>query len=168
MWGAVVIAIDSDVTVGVQLCRLPLAAVVFHTGQRLESGFLDLLEPFAAGDAEAAVRLVVDALDAHHQRAVDLGDRGKSGATEAEAKVAAKDLDEPLADRLIAWPPHTSRNDSRGKMRGQVRVVFVQIGIVQMAFDDAGLQAIGNGDVTYATIIRKHPPVTAEPVAAFH
>src|SRR5258708_5957455 len=37
-----------------------------------------------------------------------------------------------------------------------------------MAFDDAGLQAIGNGDVTDAPIIFKHPPVTAEPVAAFH
>src|SRR5713226_10734249 len=37
-----------------------------------------------------------------------------------------------------------------------------------MAFDDAGLQAVGNRDVTDATIIFKHPPVTAEPVAAFH
>jgi hypothetical protein len=53
-------------------------------------------------------------------------------------------------------------------MRGQVRVVFVQIGIVQMAFDDAGFQAVGHSDVAGTTIIRKHPPMTAEPVTAFH
>ena len=112
--------------------------------------------------------LVVDALDAHHQRAIDLGDRGKSGATEAEPEVAAKDFDESLADRLILRLSDTSRNDSRGEVRGQVRVVFVQIGIVQMAFDDASLQAIGNSHVRHAAVLLIHPPVTAEPVAAFH
>ncbi len=40
------------------------------------------------GDAKATVSLVVDALDAHHQGAIDLGDRSKSGATEAEPEVA--------------------------------------------------------------------------------
>ena len=37
-----------------------------------------------------------------------------------------------------------------------------------MAFDDAGLQAVGNSDVTHAAVICKHPPMTAEPVTAFH
>jgi len=68
--GAVVIAIDGDVTVGVQLRCLPLAAVVFHAGQGLERGFLDLLEPLAAGDTKAAVGLIVDALDADVKRAI--------------------------------------------------------------------------------------------------
>jgi hypothetical protein len=114
------------------------------------------------------VGLVVDALDAHHQRAIDLGDRRKSGATEAEPEVAGEDFHQSFRDCLIAGPPHACRNNCRGKMCGQVRVVFVQIGIVQMAFDDAGLQAVGHSDVTDTTIIRKHPPMTAEPVTAFH
>ena len=118
MRGAVIIAIDGDVTVGVQLRRLPLAAVVLHAGQGLERGFLDLLEPLAARDAKAAVSLVVDALDAHHQRAIDLGDRGKSGATEAEPKVAAEDFDQSLRDRLILGLSHARRNDCRGEVRG--------------------------------------------------
>ena len=165
---AVVIAIDRNVTVGVQLRRLPLPAVVFHTGQRLEGGFLDLLEPLAPGDAKAAVGLVVDALDAHHERAIDLLDRGKSGATEAEAKVAAKDLDESFADSLILRSSDTRRNDSGREVRGQIRVVFVQIRIVQMTFDDASSQAVGDGNVGYAAIPLIHPPVSAEPVTAFH
>src|SRR6267154_6264893 len=118
MRGAVVIAIDGDVTVGVQLRRLPFPAVVFHAGQGLERSFLDLLEPLAAGDTKAAVGLVVDALDADHQRTIDLGDRGKSGATEAEPEVAGKDFYQSLRDRLILWPSDTSRNDCRRKMRG--------------------------------------------------
>src|ERR1017187_2612764 len=165
---AVIITVHGEVTVRVQLRRLPLPAVVFHARQGLERGSLDLLEALAARDAKATVGLVVDALDAHHQRSIDLGNRRKSGATKAEPEVAGEDFHESLCDCFIAWAPHTSRNDSRGKMSGYVRVVFVQIRIVQMAFDDAGLQAVGNGDVTDATVIFKHPPVTAEPVTAFH
>src|ERR1700686_5396215 len=116
MRSAVVIAIDGDITVGVQLRRLPLAAVVFHTGQRLKGGFLDLLEPLAAGDTKAAVGLVVDALDAHIERAIDLGDRRKSGAAEAEPEVAGEDFHQSFRDRLILWLSDPSRNDCRGKM----------------------------------------------------
>ena len=46
--------------------------------------------------------LIVDALNADHQRAIDLLDRGKSGAAEAEAKVATEDFDQSLDDRLIS------------------------------------------------------------------
>src|ERR1700733_1826528 len=108
---AVIVSVYGDVTVRVQFRRLPLAAVVFHTRQGLERSFLDLLEPFAAGDPKASVSLVVDALDAHHQSAVDLGDRGKSGATEAEPEVAHQDFYESLANCLIARFSHACRND---------------------------------------------------------
>src|ERR1700722_8164581 len=118
MRGAVVIAIDGDVTVGVQLRRLPFPAVVLRAGQRFERGSLDLLEALAAGDTKASVGLVVDALDANHQRTIDLGDRSKSGATEAEPEVAGEDFHPSLCDCLIAGPPHACRNDSRGKMCG--------------------------------------------------
>src|SRR5882724_930227 len=118
MRGAVVIAIDGDVTVGVQLRCLPLPAVVFHTGQRLEGGFLDLLEALAAGDPKAAVGLVVDALDANIERTIDLGDRSKSGATEAEPEVTGEDFHQSLCDGLILRLSHASRNDCRGKMCG--------------------------------------------------
>src|ERR1700677_489140 len=118
MRSAVIVAIDGDITGGMQVRRLPLAAVVFHARQGFERGSLDLLEPFAAGDAKAAMGLVVDALDADHERPIDLGDRGKSGATEAEAKVADQDFYESLANCLITRFSHASRNDSRGKMRG--------------------------------------------------
>src|ERR1700677_2610179 len=128
MRGAVVIAIDDEVTVGMQLRRLPLPAVVLHAGQGLERSFLDLLEPLAAGDTKASVSLVVDALDAYHQCAIDLGDGGKSGATKAEPEVATEDFHEPFGDRLILRFSDTSRNDCCGKMCGQVRIVFVQIG----------------------------------------
>src|SRR5579863_5255314 len=115
MRGAVVIAIDGDVTVGMQLRCFPLAAVVLRAGRRFERGSLDLLEPFAAGDTKAAVGLVVDALDAHHQSTIDLGDRGKSGATEAEPEVTGEDFHEPLGDRFITRFSHARRNDCRGK-----------------------------------------------------
>src|SRR5208283_5396492 len=118
MRGAVIIAIDGDITVRMQLRRFPLAAVVLDARQGFESGSLDLLEPFAARDTKAAVGLLVDAFDADHERAIDLGDRSKSGVAEAEAKISAKDFDESLADRLILRLSDTSRNDSRGKMRG--------------------------------------------------
>src|ERR1700691_741275 len=118
MRGAVVIAIDGDIAVRMQLGVLPLTAVVLHTGQRLERGPLDLLEPFAARDAKAAVSLVVDALDAHHQSAVDLGDRGKSRAAEAEPEVAHQDFYESLANCLILRFSHACRNDCRAEVRG--------------------------------------------------
>ena len=151
-----------------QLRSLPLAAVVFHAGQGLEGGSLDLLEPLAAGDAKASVGLVVDALDADHQCTIDLGDRGKSGATEAEPEVAGEDFHQSLCDGLILGFSDARRNDGCGEVRSQVRIVFVQIGIVQMAFDDAGLQAIGDGDMGYPAVPLIHSPVSAEPVAAFH
>src|SRR5450759_5177731 len=103
MRGAVVIAIDGDITIGVQLRRLPFPAVVFHAGQGLEGGFLDLLEALAAGDTKASVSLVVDSLDAHHQRAIDLGDRRKSRTTEAEPEVTREDFHQSLRDGLILW-----------------------------------------------------------------
>src|SRR5882762_2855786 len=37
-----------------------------------------------------------------------------------------------------------------------------------MTFDDASSQAVGDGDVGYAAVPLIHPPVTAEPVTAFH
>ena len=77
--GAVVVALDGDVAVGVQLRRpstprrrtprwataLSAAFSIFSKRSRRET-------------PKRRWRLVIDALDAHHQRAVDLGDRGKS------------------------------------------------------------------------------------------
>jgi hypothetical protein len=62
--------------------------------------------------------LIVDALDAHHQRSIDLGDRGKPGATEAEPKVAHQDFYKSLANCLISSQqllivPTLERFDSR-------------------------------------------------------
>src|SRR6267154_2345003 len=111
MRAAVIVSVHGDVTVGVQLRRLPLAAVILRAGQGLERIFLDLLEPLAAGDTKAAVSLVVDALDAHRQCSIDLGDRGKSGATKAEPEVAHQDFYESLANCLILRLSDTSRND---------------------------------------------------------
>src|SRR5882757_10820224 len=105
MRAAVIVAVDGDVAIGVQLPRLPLATVILNRRQSLECAFLDLLEPFPSGDAKATVGLLVDALDADHQRAVDLGDGSKTGATKAEAKVATQDLDQSFHDCLIAGPP---------------------------------------------------------------
>jgi hypothetical protein len=46
MRSAVIIAVDGDVTIGVQRRRLPLTAIILNRRQGLECGFLDLLEPF--------------------------------------------------------------------------------------------------------------------------
>ena len=158
---AVVVAIDVDVAVGVQLRRLPLPAVVLHAGQRLECGFLDRLEALAARDAKAAVALIVDALDADHERAIDLLDGGESGAPIAEAHVAHQDFDQPFDDRLILRFSETRRNDCGGEVRGQMRVVLVQIRIVQMALDDTLLQAIRHRHVRHATVVGKHAPMSS-------
>src|ERR1700704_3175835 len=106
MRSAVIVAVDGDVAIGVQLRRLPLAAVILNRRQRLECGFLDLLEPFTSRDAKATVGLLVDALDADHQRAIDLGGRSQSGATIPEAKVATQYFYQSFHDCLIAGPPH--------------------------------------------------------------
>src|SRR5271155_4452207 len=118
MRSAVIVTVNGDVAVRMQLRRFPLPAVVLHTGQRLERGPLDLLEALTARDAKAAVSLVVDALDAHHQSAVDLGDRGKSRAAEAEPEVAHQDFYESLANCLILRFSHACRNDCGGEVRG--------------------------------------------------
>src|SRR5665213_1292310 len=115
---AVIITVHGEVTVRVQLRRLPLPAIVFRARQGLERGFLDLLEALAARDTKAAMGLVGDALDAHHQRSIDLGDRRKSGATKAEPEVAGEDFHEPFSDRIILRLSDKSRNDCRIKMRG--------------------------------------------------
>ena len=114
----VIVALDGDVAVGVQLGVFPLPAVELDARQRLERDFLDLLEPLATRDAEAAVGLLIDALDAHHQRPIDLGDGGKSRAAEPEAKVAGEDFYQSLDHSLIPWAAHTSRNDGCGEVGG--------------------------------------------------
>src|ERR1700730_16420709 len=114
MRSAVIIAIDGNVTIRVQLRRLPLAAIVLNRRQSLECGLLDLLEPFASRDAKATVGLLVDALDADHQRAIDLGDRSKSGATKTEAKVATQDFYESFHDCLrVGWQQQFVLNAQR-------------------------------------------------------
>src|SRR5271167_5260331 len=115
---AVIVAVDGDIAVGVQLRRLPLPAVVLRGWQGFERGFFDFLVPLAAGDAKAAVSLIVDALDADRERAIDLLDRGKSGAAEPEAKVPTQDLHQPFDDRLVLRLSDPRRNDRRTKMRG--------------------------------------------------
>src|ERR1700724_1777667 len=104
MRSAVVVAVDGDVAIGVQLPRFPLAAVILNRRQSLECGFLDLLEPFPSRDAKATVGLLVDALDADHQRAIELGDGSKPRATKTEAKVATQDFDQSFHDCLrVGW-----------------------------------------------------------------
>ena len=75
---AVVIALHGDEAIGMELRFLPLATIVLGSGQRLECGLLDRLEAFAARDTKATMPLVIDPLDAYHQRSIDLGDGGKS------------------------------------------------------------------------------------------
>ena len=65
----------------------------------------------------------------------------------AEAKIAAEDLYQALDDRLILRLSDARRNDCRGKMRGHVRVVFVQIRIVQVTLDDTLPQTIWHRNV---------------------
>ena len=67
--------------------------------------------------------------------------------TKAEAEVATEDFYESLDDRLILRLSDPRRNDGRREVRGHVRVVFIQIGIVQVTFDDPLPQTIGHRDV---------------------
>ena len=75
---AVVIAFHGDEAVRMQLRLLPLATIVLGGGQRLECGLLDRLEAFATRDTKATMPLIIDPLDAHHERSIDLGDGGES------------------------------------------------------------------------------------------
>lgn len=88
--------------------------------------------------------------------------------TKAEAEVATEDFYESLDDRLILRLSDPRRNDGRGKMRGHVRVVFVQIGIVQVTFDDPLSQTIGHRDVGHAVVMSKHASMAGDPVATLH
>ncbi len=72
MRGAVVVALDADVTVGVQLRFLPFPAVELSLRQRLQRDLFQRLEALAARDAEASVAPIIDALDALLERLVDL------------------------------------------------------------------------------------------------
>jgi hypothetical protein len=53
-------------------------------------------------------------------------------------------------------------------MRGQIRVVFVQIRIVEVTFHDALAQAVWYRHVGHAAVIGEHASVTGEPVATLH
>ena len=53
-------------------------------------------------------------------------------------------------------------------MRGHVRVVFVQIGIIQVTLDDPLPQTIGHRDVGHAVVISKHASMAGDPVATLH
>src|SRR5271166_1577319 len=88
--------------------------------------------------------------------------------TKAEAKIAAEDLYQALDDRLILRLSDTGGNDCRGKMRGHVRVVFVQVGIVQVTLDDTLPQTIGHSHVGYAAVEGEHASVAGDPVATLH
>src|SRR4051794_747682 len=70
--GTVVISLDVHVTVRMQSGVLPVRVFQVPNGQRLEGGFLDRLEAFTAGDAEASVTTRVDPFHAHPERLVDL------------------------------------------------------------------------------------------------
>ena len=72
MRGAVVVALDADVTVGVQFCVLPLPAVEVALRQRFQRDSLQRLEALAARDAKARVTPIIDALGAFLERLVDL------------------------------------------------------------------------------------------------
>jgi len=72
MRGAVIVALDADVTVGVQLRFLPLPTVELGLRQRLQRGSLQRLEAIVALDAEASVAPIIDALDALLECLVDL------------------------------------------------------------------------------------------------
>lgn len=88
--------------------------------------------------------------------------------TKAEAKIATEDFYESLDDRLVLRLSDTSRNDCRGKVRGHVRVVFVQIRIVQVTLDDSLPQTIGHRDVSHAVVIGVHASMAGDPVATLH
>ena len=101
--GAVIVALDVDVAVGVQLGVLPFPAVHAPDRQRLECGFLQRLEALAARDAEARVASIIDALDTLAERPVDLAQGSEALAPVAEAHVAHQDFDQSFDDRLYLW-----------------------------------------------------------------
>ena len=70
--GAVVVALDIDVAVGVQLGVFPFREVYVPDRQRFERALLHGLEALAARDAKARVTAIVNALDALSQSLVDL------------------------------------------------------------------------------------------------
>src|SRR6185312_14130381 len=72
MRGAVVVALDADVTVGVQLRFLPFPAVELALRQRFQRGPLERLEAIAARYAKARMAALIDALDTLIERLVDL------------------------------------------------------------------------------------------------
>ena len=115
--GAVIVALDVHVAVGMQLGVFPLPAVHIPDRQRLERGFLHRLEALAARDAEARVATIIDALDTLGQRAVDLGEGGEAAAPVAEAHVAHQDFDQPFDDGFVLGVIRTRRHHRRARNR---------------------------------------------------
>ena len=163
---AVVDALHVDVAVGVELDLFPLANVERYRRQRFQGHSLDGIEAFAARDAKARVRPRVDALYAFTQRPIDLRERGEALAPMAKTHVAHEDLHQSFDDRLVLRMPGTCRDHGRAVVAGELGVTGVEIRIVEMAFEDALLEAVRYGDVRHAAVEGEHPSVTGEPVAA--
>src|SRR5437016_6057082 len=120
--GAVVVALDGDIAVGVQFGFLPVPAVHIPDRQRLEGRFLQRLEALAARDAKARVAPIIDALDTLGQGAVDLRYGREAMAPIAEAHVAHQDFYQSLDDGFISSQqlhvvPTVKRSRSRSHTR---------------------------------------------------
>jgi hypothetical protein len=83
-----------------------------------------------------------------------------------EARVAHQNLDQSLDDGFVLGMTRTRWNHSRTVVRGQLGVSGVEIRVIQMALEDALLEAIRNNYMCHTAVELKHPTVGCKPVAA--
>ena len=98
--GAVVVAIDVDVAVGMQLGVFHSPPSYSTLGNGLSAAF-SIVSKRSRRETPKRGGAVVDALDALGQRPVDLGEGGEARASIAEAHVAHQDFYQSLDDRFI-------------------------------------------------------------------
>src|SRR5450631_1228507 len=166
--GAVIIALDAEITIGMQRRLFPFATVELGLRQRFEGDFLQCLEALTARDTKAGMAPIIDPLHALSERLIDLRKRRKGRAPIPEALIAHEYFHRAFDDRLVLWMIRARGHDGGRKMRTERGIARVQIGVVQMAFQDALLQAVRHRHVAHPAVEGEHAPVTAEPVAALH
>jgi hypothetical protein len=95
-----------------------------------------------------------------------LSQAGEVLAAMPEAHVAHQDLYQSFHECFISSVPGACWDYGRVVMRGKLRVPTVEIWIVEVALEDALLEAVRDSDVCDTTVELKHSAMTAQPISA--
>ena len=126
-----------DVIVDADAGQPPLGELVVVARQRRQGRALDGLEQVAAGDAEAADDMIVDAVEGLGDGRVGLGQREEGLAPQAAEDAGLGEADPVLDLGLVLGAARPGRQDADAVVRGHHPVAAVELRIVERGLVDA-------------------------------